>query len=513
MTISEKPKLLVFAGNPMRYRIVPDVPPDPIESLIEIEFTDVDTTEDHTLEATFLGSTRTFTLKTTPSSQDHLPLAGQDQSPEQWAQTIYEYILNDGQLSAAYDIAINGATISLTALEADSDYDWTDITSGITGVGVTLSQSGQSATPGSVEGVRMQVWKNGNELIGEDYKPVDSAGEVRFEIQEYVYSQLMMADPPRFLLSKPGFFHNVYTDAILKYRAVLTNKVNGVFEQRNYSDPDNIFCYALAGGLNREDLVANLADDVDYFGLADTKKKFLTWSPPSRITDRDETHSLFFAFQAPVHRKYTLMCLIRTDQASLEPIAITPEHSITNWTVVEFLVGYGQMNLESHTNDTILSWQVYLVDEDENRISDIREFVIDQKYHENVRYFRFRNSWGAYDSLRCTGIFEDTVEHDRERVTFSSSDAETAYNAPGNYMLVSETQNFKANTGWLSRTYLNYLRDFMLSTDIYEVDDDRLLKCLLTSKKTNLFKDKSYNYSLSFEFERAYSDFFFQGLD
>ncbi len=46
-------------------------------------------------------------------------------------------------------------------------------------------------------------------------------------------------------------------------------------------------------------------------------------------------------------------------------------------------------------------------------------------------------------------------------------------------------------------------RDFMLSADIFEVDGTRLLKCLLTSKKTAMFKDLEYNYSLAFEYESA----------
>ena len=93
-----------------------------------------------------------------------------------------------------------------------------------------------------------------------------------------------------------------------------------------------------------------------------------------------------------------------------------------------------------------------------------------------------------------------------------SDEVETSFNAPGTYTMIKESQSYKANSGWLTKDYLNFLRDFMLSGDIFEVDGSRLLKCLLTSKKTAMFKDLEYNYSLAFEYESAYDDFFFQGL-
>jgi hypothetical protein len=192
---------------------------------------------------------------------------------------------------------------------------------------------------------------------------------------------------------------------------------------------------------------------------------------------------------------------------------MTPELDVVPFSVYEFMAGYGQLDLSTVLTGGVIAWELYLVDENGTIISDIRRFELDEKYYENVRYFRFRNSWGTYDSLRCTGVFETIVEHEREKVIFMSDEIESSFNSPGAYSMVKEAQSFKANSGWLSKEFLNYLRDFMLSGDIFEVDGIRLLKCLLTSKKTSMFKDGNYNYSLAFEYERAYDDFFFQGLE
>ncbi|MEI7723481.1 MAG: hypothetical protein WCK09_00395 [Bacteroidota bacterium] len=521
MNITKKTFLMSFAGNPMRYQLTPGtsgggggggVPIDGVLSLIEIAFTDIDSTPDHAMTVTFMGETRTFTLKNEPTTKDHLPIADDSWTPTRWSEECLNYLMNDVQISRAYDMLNDGSNIYLTARTASPDYDWSAGSNTIVGVTVTTYQAGQVGTAGTVEGVLMQVWKNGTEKLGEDYKPVTADGSVKFEAQEYIYASLLQVPPPRFRLSSDTFFHHIYTDYFLKYRTVFCDRVAGVFLPRTYTDPDHIFCYAIAGGLNREDLVANNAALVDYFSLTATRKKFMTWSPPSKLTDKVETHSLFYAVQTPGITSIQMKAHIYNGDTG-STINITPALSVQYWSVYEFMAGYTQLNLAAQLSGNVDRWELYLVDNAGNVISDIREFVLDKRYHENTRYFRFRNSWGTYDSLRCTGVFENLVENDREKVNYTSEDIETTFNAPGAHTSISESLNYKANTGWLTKDFLQYLRDFMLSSEIFELEDGRLLKCLLTSKKTTLTKDAKYNYDLAFEYERAYNSFFFQTLE
>lgn len=518
MDFLKKPFLLSFAGNPMRYHLTPSTGGGGTEetlSVVEITFTNIDTTEDHSVDITFMGVTRNFALKTTPTTEEHLPAATGDMEAADWAEAVYNYIINDGQLLANYKIELDGAKIILTALAGDAQYDWLAENSTITGLTITTTTNGSGGTGGTVEGVTMQVWNvTTNTKIAEEYKPVDSVGDVKFDVDEYIYAELLAAIPPRFRLTVPSSVYHIYTDYVLKYRTVFFDRISGTTGTRGYTDPDHpLGCYALPGGLNRDDLVANNATQLDYFSQAAVQKKFLTWSPASRITDRVESHSLFFCFQDPTWSAYKMKCMITTVDGDLAPVDLTAELITPNkFSVVEFLVGYVQAGLTNFTNKEILSWQVYLVDESNNVISDIREFVIDQRYHDRVRYFRFCNSWGVYDSLRCTGAFEKNLAHDREKVTYLEDAIETSFNAPGNLNIVKEMQSYKANTGWLTADHLEFLRDFMLSQSVYEVDETRLLKCLITSQKTALFKDRSYNYDLAFEYERGYDDFFFSRI-
>ena len=515
MSITKKPFLMSFSGNPMRYQLSGTSTAGTF-SVVKIGFTAIDTTPNHAMTVTFLGASRTFTLKTEPASHNELPVADDAESVNNWAHRVYYYLLQDTQLQDAYimTIAADGAgwKIVLTARTASPDYDWSFGTHNITGVTVSTLIAGVAPVASSVEGVLMQVLKDGSEVIGEDYKPLDASGIVKFDICEYVNARLLLAPPPRFNLSLQDNVKS-YDDYFLKYMIYFCDRVAGVYSQRTYGDPDNLYCYAIAGGLCREDLVANNEGNVDYFGLTSVKKRFLTWSPPAKITDKFETHSLFFALQNQSYSTIQLKASLYTASNTGSSVNVTSAIPALQWTVYEFMAGYTQLDLALLMSGNVVKWELYLVDENGTVISDVRSFELDPKYAENTRYFRFRNSWGTYDSLLCTGVFENIIEHEREKVIYVSDETETSYNSPGAYNMIKETQSFKANTGWLTRDYLNYLRDFMLSSDIYEVEDGRLYKCLLTSKKTALFKDTSYNYSLAFEYERAYDDFFFHGLE
>ncbi len=479
-------------------------------SVVEIEFTGIDTTPDHSVDVAFLNGTRTFILKTECSDKNHIPVADESWDEILWCKAFFEYILHDVQLLQNYDITAENTILTLTAKVASADYDWTTANNTVTGITITNIAQGQDPPTGTVDGVMMTVMKNGTEILGSDYKPLAGDGTVKFDIQEYLYANLLSASAPRFHLTVVGFYTHVFTDYILKYRTIFCDKISGVFSPRTYGD-ERLWSYAIAGGLNREDLVANNILLSDYFNAPATKKKFMTWSPPWRLTDKMESHSLFFAFQAPSYVTSKLKAnLYNTELGISISIDITSLTGVSQWCVVEYMAGYAQLHLAAYLNGNVDKWELYLVDGQDNVISDVRQFMLDKKYAENTRYFRFRNSWGTYDSLRCTGNFETIEQHDRQTVMYMSDETESSFNTPGAETMIRETQSFKANTGWLTRDYLHSLRDFMLSSDIFEVDDGRLLKCLLTSKKTTLFKDDDYNYNLAFEYERAYDDFFFQ---
>ncbi|MFZ4569749.1 MAG: hypothetical protein ACOYM0_01310 [Bacteroidales bacterium] len=480
------------------------------DSVVKIRFSDIDVTENHAITISRNGAERTFTLKASPTTKAHLPIAEAGFTPLQWCETVYEYLIHDLELTEAYEIDINGTDIIMTAKVASPEYDISQVSNTITGLQIFTDAGGDAPAADAVQGVLMHVYKNGTALLGSEYKSLDADGTVRFDVQEYIYANLLMASPPRFNNYLGGLYWT-YHDYICKYRIIFVNKINGAFEQRSYGDD---FRYAIPGGLNREDLVANNLAGTDFFGLTSTKERFLTWSPDARYTDKLAKESLFFAFQPPVgYTQYRLkMTIWDSDGANETTSNLTDLVNITPWTVVEFTTGYAELGLSALLGGDVAKWKVFLVNENGITISDEITYELDPIYHENTRYFRFKNSWGVYDSLRCTGNFELSLEHEYETATYISEDPETVYNSPLKIIATREAQLFKANSGHLLRDWREYLRDFERSFDIYEYADGRLYPVNITSKKSNLAKDGEYNYFLAFEYERAYRDFFFSRM-
>lgn len=509
MIITTTPKLLSFAGNPMRYLLTDDSNRGELYSVVKFSFTEVDTVENHLVIISQNGIERTLTLKASPTTTAHLPVGIAGYGTGYWCLQCFNWLIGDLQLSTDYDITMDNRDIILTAKIPSPEYNITQVTSTIVGLVVSTFIAGVIPVV-PVDGVMMLVYIDETTLIGQEYKQLDPNGLVRFDVQEYLYAHLLLAPHPRFDKSI-DFLYNVYSDYICKYRVAFVNKVNGVMDGRIYRDP--LSRYAIGGGLNREDLVENNLLNLDFFDQTDVQSQFLTWSSDTKITDKLAKESLFFAFQTPAYTKFKL-CMTYWDSngANQTTADITALVTITPWSVVEFSVGYIELSLISLLAGDVAKWKVFLVNENGSVISNDFTFELDPRYYENTRYFRFRNSWGVFDSLRCTGNFELNLEYAREQATYISEDQETMFNAPVKSISVKESQLFKANSGWINRDNRDYLRDFERSPEIYEDDNGRLYPVNITSKKSNLAKDGDYNYFLAFEYERAYNDFFFSRI-
>jgi hypothetical protein len=299
---------------------------------------------------------------------------------------------------------------------------------------------------------------------------------------------------------------------VLAYKATFFEKINGVF---GTGYPASIK-WGIAGALNRESLVREAATTTNdgMFAQLYWKQHFLSWAPPKRYVSANEPVSLFFLLQGWNDVNTWKVILTVVDIADFEvEFVLKTFTTFPAFSIFEVLAGYTQLQDIFSGIQSVKQWRIHIgggaVGHPEP-VSEIRYFYLDETYYENQRSFIFKNSFGVFDSLRCTGKFISGLEYQRETSQMIPQELETFSNAPIVATKIEETRTFKANTGWLDREYLMYLRDFLRSTEIYEVDPDgNLFKCILTSKKMDLLEDKNQNYYLSFEYERAYTDQFY----
>lgn len=515
MHFEKAPPTVIFSGNPIRYQIHLDdggggggqigAP-----TVVVLDFSDIDNTEDHAITVAFLGTERTFTLKTTPSDAYHLPATTTEEAVATWAGRVYAQLQRNGLLMKAYQLAIDdtGLKISLTAYEVDPALDMSVVTNTITG----LSMQTTPASPLTLtyDGVAIMVMDKDGFLLGEDVKPINTTNLIDFEISEYLNAQFANLTPPRFqLVSAQSVYMFSYVDLVKKYRVLAGYHTPGMVYVSLYDD----YHWAIPGGLNREALVYWNTISGGFWNHVNNKKRFLSWHPLSKKTSRTNHESLYFFSQYSDVTEYHVKILATKTSGATVTFELQHLHYSLQYFVLEIMVGYGQIAMESLAGGVVKSWKVWLENQSGTKISEERTFVIDDKYYEYPREFVFKNSFGVFDYYRFTGMQEKNLEYEREIISVDRAEAETYYNAPQRAVKILESQTFKASSGWLAKAELDYLREFMLSMEIYEIISERPWRCNITSKKTNKYLvDGEYLYSLEFEYERAYTDNFYSTI-
>ncbi|TRZ50985.1 hypothetical protein D4S03_05840 [bacterium] len=512
MEITQTPYIVSLAGNPMRYTVGSGQANPGKKALTTFTFSSTDTIEDHAVTLSMLGGEKTLTLKNDPSERDQLPTAGPFQSAFEWAESVYERMLLNIDLMDNYKITIDQGVITLEALQEGELYTITEVENTITGITIETVTEGSSSS-GTVEGVLMQVRDQYNNLLGEDFKPYETLGiyfgTAHFDVSEYLYAYLLDFTPPHFYLSIPGSIHHNYSDYVLKYKVGFAEKKSGIIQPFLYDS----YRYAMGGGFSREKLVYNNKNSVNWFNVSANQQKFLSWAPLEKLSHTQAKESLFFLFQAPAYTQFKVKLEVWDEGSGNETIDVTSLITLTPWSVYEFTVGYQELSCGSRLEKPAIKWRVWLVNESGTQISEKRTFYLDPKYQEIVRDFRFRNSMGAYDSSICMGKSQSQLEYDREQANYLAPfETETAYNPLSVATKVKENISRKAVTGWVKLDYLNFLREFMRSLEVYEIIGGVVYPVIIKTKKTPFIKDQDNNYALEFEYESASENEFYSTL-
>lgn len=180
----------------------------------------------------------------------------------------------------------------------------------------------------------------------------------------------------------------------------------------------------------------------------------------------------------------------------------------------EIIFSPAKVGYEGLNDETLEKIEVYIEDENNAIISEVRTFIFDYNYYEHTRYFIFRNSLGAFEVLRSTGLMTRSDNYSREEAItevdsdFTSLDREDI--SVGN----SEQQKFSLALGWLNRyaepeEFRNWLRDFALSKEVYQVIGDTIKPIRLINSTFSRGKDRDTLTEFTFQFVNAFSDEFF----
>lgn len=228
-----------------------------------------------------------------------------------------------------------------------------------------------------------------------------------FEIQELLHGLLESTVPP-FGIDEITLCQAVvlpfYTKAIRKNGNTLINEnllpssfvFRGGFEDSYYSSYKDRFFTAYLG--------ANRA--------------FLTWKPNAVMIRPNQPEFLGFLTNfSPSPSELRLRVEITYEDWSSETITAKTLANIAAMAVYNIPVGPTQLNLHNRlnaTNKPVIRYTVWVSNENNERLSQERTYLIDRRYTKNVRFFLFQNSLGMWDTLDCYGDGTETLKVQRE---------------------------------------------------------------------------------------------------
>ena len=135
-------------------------------------------------------------------------------------------------------------------------------------------------------------------------------------------------------------------------------------------------------------------------------------------------------------------------------------------------------------------------------ISETRRYYLDLKEYQNTREFIFLNSLGGYDTLRTTGEGEYEAAQERTTVTCSYPKEFDASFKQKRNVFTTGIEKLKVNSGWITQEQCEWLQDFLLSEEVYEIKNGKLFPVTITSTSGPKKADKQTPaYFVEFEYE------------
>jgi hypothetical protein len=514
ITVERYPAGVEFSSNDVVFRLKTTnmYSTEGVKAVLELIITAIYSATGH-FTLSWGTNSVTFTLVATPDEsglQIRYATPGEDKNV--WGEDFKNSMRTNYLLSRDFEIvgaAGSDYMIILTAYEYGSDYTLTLSDNNVTGFGKHDDTDG--VTPVLRENYKLlaRVFvKEGSDeelFLGEDRLTPDEEGYADFDIKGYLKPEML--DKPVFLFPETlSDFLIDRTDQCRQYFIRYT-EIYDALARRIYSTDEN-FNFILSGGIDFIKMAKYHEDDSSFWDMMQYNKDFLTWQPVTKKVWPRQPEKLYFLVWDPDTVEINLKVKIyyTDDTTHTFTKATETAHQYSLW---ECVVSYNKLDLISlpeSSGKEIEKYEVWIEDQDDVKITVSRFYELDRKVYTNARIFIFRNSLSGFDTLRCNGEAIKSTELTRTVVERLNDFDFTSLTPQIRNDIVFEQQVYKATTGFITKEYAEYLREFELSTEVYEFILNRLYPVILTSKTAEIHKDNSYLHYREFEYARAYKD-------
>ena len=250
--------------------------------------------------------------------------------------------------------------------------------------------------------------------------------------------------------------------------------------------------YAIKAGLANEDFYS--FGDSFFKNWQLGARQFLTWQPNyKRIAAHQEEYLYFLLNFTP--KPQTLQLRFQTygaDGLSSEAVTAFPLLNAPLYSVVCCPVGMSALDISADA----VRYDVWLSNEDNKRVSEVRSYLVDSSYEAYDRQILFVNSLGGWDTLRLNGQAQQTLKVSQITAEIERPAAAGIDFSELKIISIEGEYEIQVSTGFFKRdalTYLKYLDELLLSEEIYLVTDKGHRPLQLT---TNSLVDQADNQDL-----------------
>jgi PA14 domain/Family of unknown function (DUF5977) len=212
--------------------------------------------------------------------------------------------------------------------------------------------------------------------------------------------------------------------------------------------------------------------------------KFLTFQPNDKVVGKKSEEYLYFLLNfTPLPSAINLRVRCTKKDGTSETITALVSnniHTLPMYQVVCIPVGFSQLNLPADT----IQYEVWVSNQNDERLSNVRTYLVDGFYQHQERSLLINNSLGAFDTLRLLGesmrqlkVVRNIIEIDAQNT------AELAelrvISVKGNRSLTISTGFFKKNT----IETLKYFNELLLAEEIFEVTEKGHIPMILDTSE------------------------------
>ena len=245
----------------------------------------------------------------------------------------------------------------------------------------------------------------------------------------------------------------------------------------------------------------------DWWDELQSGKSFLTNSPRIKNTDAWTSERLsYYVFGAEV-TSIELMIKVYYSDESYTTIIRETKDSVVQHDVYEIITSFSTLGIYFlDPSKSITKYEIWLRDQSQNVISEVFTFSLDHERHEDARYFLFSNGYKVIEGARLTGLSRSQVKTDQMDLNryleknFGPRDKTTVK------AQASEVEYREASSGWLKGEEFDWLREILLSKEVYEIVKGEVVPVVIESGSFPRHEDNSNLRSITISYRYAHAD-------